>query len=143
MPRIGAHLPPAVAQPTWAKRSLDGVTILIVENEPLIRLHLEQIFREAGASVLSADSTEAARCLAENFDLSGAVLDWSDAGICECLTERSVPFLFYSARAASEFEGWQHLPMVSKAAPPEEVIAALARLLRGPRAISNSQVGFQ
>jgi DNA-binding response OmpR family regulator len=138
VPRIGAHLPPAAAQLAWAKRSLDGFTILIVEDEPLIRLDLEQIIRDAGASVLSADSAESARCLVENFYLSGAVLDWIDADICECLTERSVPFLFYSARAASEFEGWQHLPMVSKPAPPEEVIAALARLLRGPRAISNN-----
>ena len=45
MPRIGGHLPPPEVQPVWVKRSLDGVTILIVEEEPLIRLDLQQYLR--------------------------------------------------------------------------------------------------
>jgi len=129
VPRIGGHLPPAVAQPVWVKRSLDGVTILIVEDEPLIRLGLQQILEEARAKVLSANSAESARCLVESPDLSGAVLDWIDADICRCLTERGVPFVFYSGRAASEFKDWQHAPIVSKPAAPEEIVAALERLL--------------
>jgi len=129
MPRIGEHVPPPVAQPVWVKRSLDGVTILIVEDEPLIRLDLQQILEKAGARVLSADGARSACCLAENPDLSGAVLDWIDGDICRCLTERGVPFVFYSGRAASAFEGWQHVPVVSKPAVPEDIVAALELLL--------------
>lgn len=143
MPRIGGHLPPAVAQPVWVKSSLDGVTILIVEDEPLIRLDLQKILEEAGAKVLSADRAESVRCLVESPDLSGAVLDWIDADVCRCLTERGVPFVFYSGRAASEFEGWQHALMLSKPAAPEEIVAALAQLLRAPRATVDGWVGFQ
>jgi hypothetical protein len=132
MPRIGGDLPPAVAQPVWAKRSLDGVTILIVEDEPLIRTDLQQIIEKAGARVLSANGAESARCLVESPDLSGAVLDWIDVDICRCLTERGVPFVFYSGRAASTFEGWQHLPVVPKRAVPEDIVAALEQLLWAP-----------
>ena len=129
MPRIGGNLPPAVAQPVWAKRSLDGATILIVEDEPLIRLDLQQILEKAGARVLSASGAESARCLVESRDLSGAVLDWIDADICRCLSERGVPFVFYSGRAASTFEGWQHVPVVSKPAVPKDIVTALEQLL--------------
>src|SRR5215831_18980781 len=114
MPRIGGDLPPAVAQPVRAKGSLDGATILIVEDEPLIRLDLQQILEKAGARVLSASGAESARCLVVSPDLSGAVLDWINADICRCLTERGVPFVFYSGRAASEVKDWQHAPIVSK-----------------------------
>src|SRR5215468_9780607 len=133
MPRIGGDLPPAVAQPVWAKRSFDGVTILIVEDEPLIRLDLQQILEKAGARVLSANGAESAICLVESHDLSGAVLDWIDADICRFLTARGVPFVFYSGRAASAFEGWEHVPVVSKPAVPKDIVVALERLLWAPR----------
>lgn len=129
MPRIEGHLPLAVTQPVWAKRSLDGVTILIVEDEALIRLDLQQILEKAGAGVVSANGAESARCLVESPDLSGAVLDWIDADICRRLTERGVPFVFYSGRASSAFEGWQHVPVVPKPALPEDIVAALEQLL--------------
>ena len=129
MPRIGGHLPLPVAQPVWVKENLQGVTILIVEDEPLIRLDLQQILEKAGARVLSADSAESARGFVEDPDLSGAVLDWIDADICRRLTERGVPFVFYSGRAASAFKGWQHVPVVSKPAMPKDIVAALEELL--------------
>ena len=129
MPRIGGHFPPPVAQPGWVKRSLDGVTILIVEDEPLIRLDLQQILEMAGAKVLPANGVEAVRLLVERPDVSGAVVDWIDADICRCLTERGVPFVFYSGRAASAFKGWQHVPVVSKPAMPKDIVAALEELL--------------
>ena len=47
----------------------------------------------AGARVLSANGAESALCLVESHDLSGAVLDWIDADICRCLTERGVPLI--------------------------------------------------
>src|SRR5215813_10117784 len=133
MPRIGGDLPPAVAQPVRAKGSLDGVTILIVEEEPLIRLDLQQILEKAGARVLSANGAESARCLVECPDLSGAALE-----ICRCLTKRGVPFVFYCGRAASAFEGWQHVPVVSKLAVPEDIVAALEQLLWARRATFDS-----
>ena len=129
MPRIGGCVPPAVTQPVWARRSLDGATILIVEDEPLIRLDLQQILEKAGARVLSASGAEAVCLLVERPDLSGAILDWIDADICRCLAERGVPFVFYSGRPASAFEGWQHVPVVSKPAMPEDIVAALEQVL--------------
>lgn len=119
--------PPTVAIP--AKRSLDGLTMLVVEDEPVIRLDLQQTLEKAGARVLAANDVESARRLIERPDLSAAVLDWFGADICRRLTERGVPFVFYTGRAASGLEGWQHVPMVSKPAKPEDIITALERLL--------------
>src|SRR5262245_7139261 len=133
MPRIGGDLPPAVAQPVRAKGSLDGATILIVEDEPLIRLDLQQILEKAGARVLSASGAESARCLVVSPDLSGAVLDWIDADICRCLTEHGVPFVFYSGRAASAFEGCEHVTVVSQPGLPKDNVGGREQLLWAPR----------
>ena len=66
------------------------------------------------------------------------MLDWIDAEICRCLTKRGVPFVFYCGRAASAFEGWQHVPVVSKLAVPEDIVAALEQLLWARRATFDS-----
>jgi CheY-like chemotaxis protein len=132
MPRIGGDLPSNVAQPVWAKRSLDGCTILIVEDQPIIRFDLQKILEEAGALVLSAGGEKSARSLLESPNLSGAVLDGIDADICRRLTERGVPFVFYSGRTACAFEGWQHVTVVSKPATPVDIVATLEQLLRAP-----------
>jgi DNA-binding response OmpR family regulator len=126
MRRTGGRAPLGVAQ---AKRRLDGCTILLVEDEPLISLELKHILEEAGAKVLSANGAKSAHSLIDTFDLSGAVLDWIDADICRRLIERSVPFVFYSGHTADTFEAWQHVPVVSKPAFPEDIVTALTAAL--------------
>lgn len=105
-----------------------GRTILVVDDEPLILLDVAQALETAGATVLMASNIDAAMRHAEQASLSGAVLDWVGTGLCPRLSERGLPFLFYSGRPASEFAGW-HAPVVEKPAKPEEIIMALERLL--------------
>ena len=120
------------ARPSRAEvacRSLDGRTILVLYDEPLILLDLVQGLEKAGATVLPASSVETALRLVESPDVSLAVLDWIDAGLCRRLTERGLPFVIYSGRSTGEFDEWRQVPVVAKPARPEEIISALERLL--------------
>jgi CheY-like chemotaxis protein len=56
--------------------SLDGHTILIVEDEPLIAMDIGAACEAAGAVVLTAASLDAATPLLERDELSAAVLDF-------------------------------------------------------------------
>ena len=103
----------------------------MVEDEPLIMLDIVEALERVGAYVLPATNIQTAMRHAEEPDLAAAVLDWIDADLCRRLTERALPYLFYSGRPASDFAGW-HCPVVVKPARPEEIIAALERLVSYP-----------
>jgi hypothetical protein len=49
--------------------------VLLVEDEPLIALDVERDLRTAGARVIAAGYLDAALCMTEHPDLSGAVVD--------------------------------------------------------------------
>jgi DNA-binding response OmpR family regulator len=125
MPSPAGHL---LLVPHPDRLRIAGRTILVVEDEPLIMLDIAQALEAAGASVLQAMNIQAAMRHAEEADLAGAVLDWVGPGLCRRLTERTVPYVFYSGRPASDFDAW-HAPVVGKPARPEEIIAALERLV--------------
>jgi DNA-binding response OmpR family regulator len=125
MPGTAEHL---AQSPARHATGMVGRTILVIDDEPLILLDLAQALEKAGATVLPASSITAAMHHVEEPDLSGAVLDWVGADICQRLTERALPFVFYSGRSASEFAGWS-APVVAKPARPEDIIAALERVL--------------
>jgi DNA-binding response OmpR family regulator len=125
MPGSAEHL---TQSPARHGTGIVGRTILVIDDEPLILLDLAQALEKAGATVLPASSIKDAMQRAEEQNLSGAVLDWIGADICQRLTERGLPFVFYSGRSASEFADWD-VPVVAKPARPEDIIAALEPLL--------------
>jgi DNA-binding response OmpR family regulator len=114
--------------PAHRATGIAGRTILVIEDEPLILLDLAQALERAGAIVLPASGIKDAMHKADEPNLSGALLDWVGADICQRLNERGLPFVFYSGRSASEFAAWR-APVVAKPAMPEEIIAALERVL--------------
>jgi PAS domain S-box-containing protein len=79
---------------------LHGKCLLLVEDEPLIALHIASILEEAGAWVAGpAGTEEAALRLIEDAALDGALLDVNLHGkpadqIAAALTRRNVPFVF-------------------------------------------------
>src|SRR2546423_5307970 len=128
----GGHMPGTTEHPAQFparhSTSIAGRTILVIDDEPLILLDLALALEKAGATVFSASSIKDAMYRAEEPNLSGAVLDWVSADICQRLTERHLPFVFYSGRPASEFTDWQ-APVVAKPARTEEIITALESVL--------------
>ena len=113
-----------------ASSSLDGLTFLVVEDEPLIAMDIAMALEDCGAKVTTTTSLKHAVLLADGDGLSGAILDHSlgdgDSSVLRArLKERGIPFLVYSGY---EVVGEPHL---SKPATPGQLVAAMERLIRG------------
>ena len=113
--------------------SLEGRSILIVEDEPLIVMDITQAFEGTGAALTTTNSLHQAMVLAEHDGLSGAILDHSlgdgDSSLLYArLTERGIPFLIYSGFSSIDgaCEGALH---IRKPAAPGELVAAMETLI--------------
>lgn len=113
---------------------LAGRSILVVEDEALIRLDLAGRLQDAGATVLAASRLDRALDLAGHPDISAGVLDF-DLGsadstpICWKLVERRIPFVFHSGRVYSAFRQWPSAPVILKPST-HGLIGAVAGLFR-------------
>ena len=114
-------------------------TILIVEDEPLIALHLHASLREAGAGLIAATTAgEALRLLTRN-DVSAAIVDvrLGDQDcypVCKELSNRRIPFAFHTGHANAEaLRRWPEAPVFIKPVPVEELVAGIAALVSSTR----------
>ena len=113
--------------------SLAGRSILIVEDEPIIAVHIMDAFQKVGAVTLAARTLADAIRLVEHDGLSAAVLDFGlrdgDAdAVCGRLQERAIPFVLHS--------GYTHGPdacrggaIVPKPADPAVLVRTVIGLL--------------
>jgi DNA-binding response OmpR family regulator len=116
---------------------LNGLTLLVVEDEPLIALDIAMAFEECGAHITSTNTLKHAVLLVEHDGLSGAILDHAlpdgDSSIlCARLKERGVPFMIYSGHENVE-GACQGAPHLSKPATPDMMVAAMVDLIRTAR----------
>jgi DNA-binding response OmpR family regulator len=113
-----------------------GETILIVEDEPLIALHLHAALLASGAGLIAATSSAEALALIRRNDVASAVVDVSLARgdcheVCDALFQRSVPFLFYTGhREADILRAWPGVPVLVKPKRDGEIVAAVIGLVR-------------
>ena len=118
--------------------ALRGRSILVVEDEPLIGMHIRTALEEAGAFVTQTTTVRHALILIEHDGLAGAIMDHglSDGNsmeLCARLKARGIPYVSYSGydpvKGASP-----DAPHVSKPAPMDTLLSALEALLpRWPR----------
>jgi DNA-binding response OmpR family regulator len=116
-----------------SRADLAGVTILIVEDEPLIALDLQATLQAAGASVSCCRADDAVT-LAGQKNFSAAVLDARPGSsehrpIARKLRDSGVPFLFYSTQAPEDVTTVRGAPVVLKPGRPQEIVAAVMLLL--------------
>ncbi len=112
---------------------LEGRTILVVEDQPLIALDITQALEGAGASVTTTNTLRHALILVEHDGLSGAILDHAlpdgdSSTLCSRLNERGVPFIIYSGFTSFDGE-CGHAPHLSKPATEDQLVAAVAGLM--------------
>jgi len=121
-------------RPIEGRGMLIGRTILVVEDEPLIRLDLTAALVGVGATVWPvADAREAFR-LAAAPDLTAAVLDYNLGANNSVLVgwrlhSCGVPFLFYTGRFDLPALPWPTVPVIRKPSPMIRIVGALARLI--------------
>ncbi|WP_158745845.1 response regulator [Acidisphaera sp. L21] len=117
---------------------LDGVRVLVVDDEILIALDIEATLTEAGAHVVSLCITLAEALSGATLpNISAATLDIrlgrdTSEAVAMLLSERGIPFLFYSGqRLPDEIRHqWPFGSLVVKPAEPRQLVDAVAALLR-------------
>ena len=119
-----------------ARKTLAGRLILIAEDEVLISMDIENTFKDAGARVRICSTVEDALVVAENRDLSAAVVnhvlhDGESSQLCERLKQRGVPFVLFSGfanvKGACRTGVQVHKPTTSPI-----LVSTVVRLLRPP-----------
>lgn len=118
--------------------SLEGRSILVVEDQPLIALDIAQELEAAGAAVTMTNTLKHALILVEHDGLCGAILDHALGGensslVCARLKDRGIPFLVYSGFDMVDGACKDALH-VSKPAADGVLVAALEALIRGDAA---------
>jgi CheY-like chemotaxis protein len=116
---------------------LDGVRILVVDDEILIAFDIEATLLEAGAEgVFVCTTLSEALAAAASENVSVATLDIrigreTSEAIAAILAERGIPFIFYSGQnLPDEIRGrWPLSRVVAKPAEPRQLVEAVADLM--------------
>jgi DNA-binding NtrC family response regulator len=110
--------------------------ILLVEDSFFILMELESALLDAGAQALCCRTVGEALSTLEAQPVSAAVLDVqldreTSEAIADRLVQRGIPFLFYTGQleAAPHHHDWPKCRVISKPAPRETILAAVADLL--------------
>jgi DNA-binding NarL/FixJ family response regulator len=117
-------------------RDLDGIRVLVVEDEPLVALEIEITFTDAGAEVIGPCATVAAALdIAKHEALSVASLDIflgreTTENIADILLGRGIPFFFYSGQSMPGNTGtkWSDCVHIRKPAAHGVLIRAVSAL---------------
>ena len=98
---------------------LTGRSILVVEDEALIRIDITGRLQDAGATVFAASRLDTALDLAGHPHISAGVLDFDlgnadSTAVCWKLLDRRIPFIFHTGRLYSAFRQWPSAPVILK-----------------------------
>lgn len=120
---------------------LEGVRVLVVEDDTFILMDLEALLTEAGAEVAGpCRSVEEALPIVEREELDVALLDFglgdgTAAPIAHSLIAHGKPFCFYTGQVANDprLAAWRDYKIIQKPAQPKTITAVLLSLL--PRGV--------
>ena len=113
---------------------LTGTSVLIVEDEPLIALDIHAALSTVGASIIAATKGTEALELIRIAEINVAVLDINlgdrdCSAVCRALSQRKIPFLFYTGHPGADvLEQWPHAPVLVKPARSSDIVARVAAL---------------
>ncbi|WP_341213498.1 response regulator [uncultured Limimaricola sp.] len=116
---------------------LDGVRVLLVEDESLVAMLGEDVLTEAGCSVTVAMRLSDALHAVDQGDLDVAILDVNLGNetsypVAERLTQRDIPFVFATGYAAAGLAGgFATHRCVQKPYDPSQLLAAARAALGG------------
>ena len=115
---------------------LDGLRILVVEDDPIIALDVVASLASAGATVLGpAYSVAQALAIIDRSPVDAAVLDYrleaeTAAPIAYRLVSLGIPFLFHTSSRSNPALAHPGVPIVDKPTRPEQLVAAVSALTR-------------
>src|SRR6476619_6256416 len=105
-----------------AGKPLEGLRVLIIEDEAMIAMLIEDLLGEIGASAVKtvASVSEAAKILGDAIRLDMAIVDVNLHGqstfpLADMLLERGIPFIFATGYAATGMpERFSSVPVLQK-----------------------------
>ncbi|HWU95574.1 MAG TPA: response regulator [Sphingomonas sp.] len=115
--------------------ALQGLRVLVVEDEPVVAMYLEDLLEALGCQTIGPASRLAdGLALAKDNGFDVAILDINLGGerstpIAEALQARGVPFAFASGYGAPPEGFGDEVPMIEKPYREAQVAGALDRLL--------------
>jgi CheY-like chemotaxis protein len=116
---------------TLSADGLSGLRVLLVEDEPHVRMLIEDFLVEFGCEVQVVSSFDAALHAAREADVDVAVLDVNLNGqqsfpAAEALAERHIPFVLSTGYASQGFQAaWKDRPWLQKPFVIEQLAQAL------------------
>jgi CheY-like chemotaxis protein len=124
---------------TASMRSLQGLRLLVVEDEAMIAMLIEDLLTDLGCVVVGIAGTVAkgvAMARSKDLALDGAILDVNLGGekvfpVAEALAARGVPFIFLTGYGAGFAGAYVDRPIVAKPFYRHTLEHALVRLGRG------------
>lgn len=119
---------------------LQGLRVLIIEDEPMIAMDIEEHLKSAGCEIAgSAGTLESAQTAVEGGDFDIVFLDANLAGrsvenLAAELSEQGAPFAFATGYGAEALpEAFRDRPVLIKPIPRAELLATARRLAQGER----------
>jgi len=116
--------------------SLDGVKVIVVEDEAIVAMLLEQMLEDLGCTVTgTAGQLAAAVTLVNDSDADVAILDMNLAGhkvdpVARILAEKAMPFIFASGYGEDGLSAeWRGRPVLPKPFRLEELRLALIKAI--------------
>jgi DNA-binding response OmpR family regulator len=117
---------------------LQGLRVLVVEDETLVAMLVEEYLADLGCIIVYSGRRISSTLHAlKNLEVGAAVLDVNVAGesiaaVAEILEQRKVPFLFASGYGAKGIDDrWAGRPVLQKPFSAKELEAALLACVRG------------
>jgi len=118
---------------------LEGIRVLVVEDEYLVAILIEEILESAGCVVMGPiPRLPEALDAAHHDNCDAAVLDVNLAGqridpVADALSERNVPFMFVTGYGASALPGeYAERPHICKPFRMAELLGALSSVVKPP-----------
>ena len=115
------------------RSALDGCSILVVEDEPLIAMDIQLLFERCGADVTAASTVkDALQLVDEGFSLAvldHGLADGQSTELYQQLRKRDVPFIIHTGYEVPEDQRHGGL-IVSKPAIEDDLRAAAEDLVR-------------
>ncbi len=116
--------------------ALSSARILLVEDSFFILMELESALLDAGAEAVCCRSVREALSTLDEQPVNAAVLDVqldreTSESVADRLARQGIPFLFYTGQleSAPVHDDWPEYKVISKPAPREAIVAAVADLL--------------
>ena len=123
-----------------AQTAIEGLTILLVEDESLLSMMAEDILMDAGCAVVLAMRLREALELARTSAIDLAVLDVNLGGgetsypVAQALMERGIPFLFASGYDLNGLDpAFQGIPRIQKPYSAERLLHCVAATMEQDR----------